>query len=273
MPHIILFMKGAAIGVATLIPGVSGGTMAILLGVYDLMINGISDFLQDWKKYLVPFIELGLGAVTGILLLSSLVSSLLKSYEIPMQFLFIGIILGGLPALIKKSRSMHHQSFDWSYLIVGIILVLLTASTPSALFFAGDSFSWITFALLFICGIVIAVALVLPGISASFLLLVLGMYQSTLTAIQNMDMLFLLPVGLGIVFGTFASAKVIRYFLENYPTKTYLLIIGFVAGSLYELLPSPQHLQASVMIPSILVMALGFLATLALSCSHKKEKS
>lgn len=273
MPHIILFIKGAAIGVATLIPGVSGGTMAILLGVYDLMINGISDFLHDWKKYLLPFAELGLGAITGILLLSSLVSGLLERYEIPMQFLFIGIIIGGLPALIKKSRSMRHQSFDWSYFIVGIILVLLTASTPSAVFSSGDSFSWITFALLFICGIVIAVALVLPGISASFLLLVLGMYQSTLTAIQKMDMLFLLPVGLGVVFGTFASAKVIRYFLVNHPTKTYLLIIGFVAGSLFELLPSPKYLQASVMIPSILLMIVGFLVTFTLSYFSKEDES
>lgn len=271
MPHIMMFLKGAAIGVATLIPGVSGGTMAIILGVYDLMINGISDFLQDWKTYLLPFAELGLGAVTGILLLSSLVSQLLKQYEIPMQFLFIGIIIGGLPTLIKKSRSMRHHSFDWSYFILGAILVLLTASTPSALFSTGTEFTWITFALLFICGIVIAVALVLPGISASFLLLVLGMYQTTLTAIQNMDLGFLLPVGLGVVFGTFASAKIIRYFLENHPSRTYLLIIGFVAGSLFELLPAPKHLQVSIILPSVLLMVLGVLTTYTLSRFSKEE--
>ncbi|WP_160675808.1 DUF368 domain-containing protein [Clostridium sp. C8-1-8] len=238
MKYMSSILKGVFIGIATLVPGVSGGTMAIILGIYDDLIHAIGSFFTDWKKHSLFLFQVGLGGLLGIGLLSKLLESIIDRYPTMMQYLFIGIIIGGLPVLYNKSNIKAKKSkSDFLFLILGFAMVLLLGSDPNTVSTMASGKETSNLLFLFIAGIVIAIALILPGISASFILLTLGLYEITLKAINTQNITFLLPIGLGILVGTLASTKVIEKFLDKHPSKAYMLIIGFVLGSLIAVFP------------------------------------
>ncbi|OPJ56673.1 DUF368 domain-containing protein [Clostridium oryzae] len=256
MKYIMNFLKGVAIGLATLVPGVSGGTMAVILGVYDDLIHAIGSFFEDSKKHAVLLLELGAGAFTALLLFSKLIEAALKNYHFPMSFLFIGVICGGVPVLYKKSRQQERKRNDIIFLIIGFVLVLAMTVEPSATTALATAKGAVSIVFLFIAGIVIAVALILPGISGSFMLLTLGLYQITLRAINERNIPFLIPIGFGAIVGTLATTKAIEKLLQKYPGKTYMLILGFVIGSLIPVFPGmPRGIN---ILTSIMAFIIGF---------------
>lgn len=255
MQYIKNFIKGIAVGIATLVPGVSGGTMAIILGIYDGMIHAVSTFFKEWKKNLIYLMVIALGGGLGILAFSRLLERAITDYPHVMQFLFMGVIIGGLPVLYRKSMA----SGKWStkgviFLVLGFAIVLLMTAEPEAVVDMATTHGVLSLLFLFIAGIILAIALVLPGISGSFMLLVLGLYQLTLNAINTFNIPFLIPLGLGVAAGTFGTAKVLEKFLKKYPHETYMLIIGLVLGSLVQVFPGiPTGYQ-------ILASAIAFIA-------------
>jgi putative membrane protein len=258
MKFFINFFKGLLIGVATLVPGVSGGTMAVILGVYDDLIHAISSFFEDWKKHIILVVELGLGGLTGLVLFSKLLETAIKKYPFVMGFFFIGVIFGGIPVLYKKSTSGGKRNLkDIIFFVIGFVVVLLLSSEPAATTTLATSQGIMSIIFLFIAGIVLAVALILPGISGSFMLYVLGLYSVTLSAINTRNIPFLIPLGIGVVIGTLGTAKTIEKLMEKYPGKTYMLILGFVLGSLLPVFPGiPQGLS---IISSVVALVLGFI--------------
>lgn len=252
------FLKGIAVGVATLVPGVSGGTMAIILGIYDDLIHAISSFFQDWKTHTRLLLEIGFGGLLGILLFSRLLENAISKYPHIMKFLFMGIIIGGLPVLYRKATTYRKsKKGDFVFAILGFIMVLLLSKDPTVTTTMATSQGIVSIVFLFIAGIVMAVALVLPGISGSFMLLVLGLYDVTLNAINDLNIPFLIPFGLGIVVGTLATTKIIESFLQKHPSKAYMLIMGFVVGSLIPVFPGMP--PTSQLIPSVMVFIIGFI--------------
>lgn len=272
----INFLKGIAVGIATLVPGVSGGTMAIVLGIYDDLIHAVGSFFENIKKHTIFLFEVGLGALAALLLFSKLLENVTTKYPVIMGFLFIGIICGGLPVLYKKATAEKQSFTDLIFLVIGFIIVLVMsgeAETTTAMATA-QGLSSVIF--LLIGGIIIAVALILPGISASFMLLALNLYNVTLSAINNRNIPFLVPLGIGIVIGALGTARTIEKLLKRYPGKTYMLILGFVAGSLISVFPREGLLAAVsgkdilTIVLSIVVLVIGFLLITWLS---KKEIS
>lgn len=260
MRYIKNFIKGIAVGIATLVPGVSGGTMSVILGIYDDLIHAISSFFEDWKKHTILLLEIGLGGLAGILLFSPLLEKALNSYPFVMKFFFMGVICGGVPVLYKKSITEKNDKRDLIFLIVGFIIVLLMSSNPSITATLALDQGFVSMIFLFIAGIIIAIALILPGISGSFMLLTLGLYSVTINAINTKNIPFLIPLGLGVMVGTLATTKTIEKLLQKYPSKTYLLILGFVLGSLLPVFPGiPKGLT---IIWSILAFIVGFLIIL-----------
>jgi putative membrane protein len=238
MKFLINFLKGLVIGIATLVPGVSGGTMAVILGVYDDLIHAIGSFFEDWKKHSIILLQIGLGGLAGLLLFSKLLENVLQKYPFGMRFFFIGVIFGGIPVLYKKSTTAAKRSIkDLIFFVIGLVIVLLLSSEPAATTSLATSKGMLSIIFLFIAGIVMAVALILPGISGSFMLFVLGLYSVTLNAINTRNIPFLIPLGIGVVLGTLGTAKTIEKLLEKYPSRTYMLILGFVAGSLLPVFP------------------------------------
>ncbi|ERK29336.1 DUF368 domain-containing protein [Clostridium intestinale] len=237
MGNIVTVIKGVVIGLATLVPGVSGGTMAIILGVYDDLIHSISSFFKDWKKNSLFLIQIGIGAVVGMGAFSKIIEQALVKYENPMIYLFLGIICGGIPVLYKKSLSSERKKSDLMFLVIGFIIVFIMTLQPSAVLTLATNTGVKSTIFLVIAGFIIAVALILPGISTSFMLLTLGLYSITLEAINTFNLAYLVPIGIGAIIGTLSTTKVIENLLEKYPSKTYLLILGFVIGSLLEVFP------------------------------------
>lgn len=265
---LVNFLKGIAIMVSTMVPGVSGGTMAIVLGIYDDLIHAVGSFFENWKKHSILLIELGLGAGVGILLFGRGVEYALNNFPVEMGFLFMGVICGGIPVLFKKAKSSSSRLnlYDFLFLLVGFVIVMLMANPPEETTSMASAGGITSFIFLFIAGIIAAVALILPGISGSFMLLVLGLYNVTINAINTMNIPFLMPLGLGVLVGTLATTKGIEKLLQKFPKQTYMMILGFVAGSIIPVFPGlPTGLQFLTCIP---VFLLGFLLLLWLS---KKE--
>lgn len=258
------FLKGMAVGIATLVPGVSGGTMAVILGIYDELIHAIGSFFENWKKHSLLLLEIGFGSLMGIALFSRFMESTMTRYPYLMQFLFMGIIIGGLPVLYRKSAAgTKRKKGDIIFFVLGLALVLSMSAKPAAVVTMAAGQSFLSMLFLFIAGIVIAVALILPGISGSFVLLVLGLYEITLNAINNLNVIFLVPLVLGVIAGTLATTRIIESFLQKHPSKTYMLIMGFVAGSLISVFPGMP--EASQVVGSVITLVAGFFMILWLS--------
>lgn len=285
MKHIVNFFKGIVVGIATLVPGVSGGTMAIVLGIYDDLIHAVASFFKDIKKHTIFLFEVGLGALLALLLFSRLLENVIEKYPEIMGFLFIGIICGGLPVLYKKATEQKNDWKDFIFLILGFIIVLIMSGDSETTTALATSKGFLSIVFLLIGGIIIAIALILPGISASFMLLTLNLYNVTLSAINNKDIPFLVPLGIGVVVGTLATARAIEKLLIKYPGKTYMLILGFVIGSLIPVFPgipkeilnmntSIEALKQGIfsLIISLGVLIIGFLSITWLSKKEIEEK-
>ena len=289
MEYLKNVIKGIVIGTAMMVPGVSGGTMAIVLGIYDRLVHSVATIFRDFKNNLLFLVQVGIGGAAGVLIFSRLMEGAMTSYPYIMRYLIMGVIIGGQPLLFKKAaesrtgereikararkntacppksrdaaaagkadvlkngpsaQSVWSRASDYIFLALGAAIVMLMSLEPEAMIDMATDGSLTSYIFLVISGFIIAVGVVLPGISWSFMLLVLGMYEITLNAINTFNIPFLIPLGIGIALGTFGTAKAIERFLQKYPRKTYMLIIGFVAGSLAEVYPGiPQGWQLPV---------------------------
>lgn len=273
-----IFYKGFLIGSTMLVPGVSGGSMAMILGIYESLLFSVSSFSKDKKGnsiFLLLFIG---GAGIGMLLLAKPLLGLLESYETPMQCFFIGAVAGGIPAILKQAKIQRITGKHILYLTAGFLLVLGISFFPSEIFSAGISAdggnmttatgSTANYAFLLVAGIIAATALVLPGISVSYFLLVLGLYHELMRAISEFDLKFLLPMGIGIIIGVLLVTKTLELVLKKYPQAAYMTILGFVIGSVIEILPKcPQGMEWLL---SIAAVVLGFFFISTLSTVEEK---
>jgi putative membrane protein len=254
---IINFFKGIAISVSTLVPGVSGGTMAIILGVYDDLIHSIGSFFEDWKKHGLLLLELGFGAIAGIVLFAPLIERTINNYPIETGFFFMGVVFGGVPVIYKRATLKGNNAFDYIYLIIGLVIALAMSREPEAATAMATAGGGKSIIFLILAGIIIAIALILPGISGSFMLLILGLYDVTLNAINTLNIPFLIPLGIGCVIGTITTTKTIERLLNKHPGKTYMLILGFVLGSILPIYPGlPVGIN---LVYALLALCLGFL--------------
>lgn len=241
MDNLKNFLKGIVIGGTTMVPGVSGGTMALILGLYNRIIHSISSFFKDLKNNVVFLSVVGSGAVVGLVLVAGIISYSIDNFYFPSMFLFLGVVLGGMPVLYKEANVGDKKKTDWIYFILGALLIggliFFDRTYDGSLFEISDSLNLFKVLFLFLSGIIIAIALILPGISTSFLLLTLGLYQPIVDAIKNVNLIFLLPIVLGVLFGVITTTKILEKFMQEKPRKTYLLIIGFVVASMVEVFP------------------------------------
>lgn len=230
---------GMMIGATDVIPGISGGTIALLLGIYERLIDAINGFFsRNWKKQLGFLIPLGVGMITAIFLFANVIEWLFIHYPGPTQFFFLGLILGVVPYLLykadaKKSFGMKHIAL----MIVGIGLISLLGFLSVG---DGEIISDITpstYALLFISGMIGSSAMILPGISGSFMLVVLGVYPTVIAAISNFQFNIILVTGFGIALGFIVMSRIVGYFLRNHFTLTFAATIGLVLGSVLIVFP------------------------------------
>lgn len=246
--------KGLVVGASMLVPGVSGGTTAIILGIYDDLIHAVSGFFRAIRQNALFLLLFCVGAGIGMLLFARAILFAVETWRFPMMYFFIGAIFGSLPMLYKQATVKKFSVLYPIFALLGVAIVLSLGFLPKPEG-AFESGGLANIGMTLASGIIIAIALILPGISTSHMLLVLGMYQPTLKAIETLDVAFLLPIVVGVGIGIILTTRLLELALEKFPQFAYFAIMGFVLGSI----ASPEVFPG---IPSGL-MILGCLATFA----------
>lgn len=266
MKNIILALKGMIIGVANIIPGVSGGTLMITLGLYEEIIDTISHFFKNWKKNLKFIIPIGIGMVLSVLLLSKVISLSLDKFPFATTLFFIGLIIGGVPLLWKRCKASSKKMSNWFVFLITFGIILTFAFLKEGSYEVNlTSLEMIDYLKLFFVGIISAATMIIPGISGSFVLMLLGYYKPIVDTIKNLtdfsllgqNLLILVPFGIGIIVGIIGVSKLIEYLLHKYPVKTYYGVLGFVLASIVAIILPLLNVQ-----PSIIEVIIGIILTI-----------
>lgn len=240
---LILLLKGFLIGIAFIIPGVSGGSLAIYLGVYDKLIYSITHVFKELKKSILFLLPLGIGLFLSIILFAKLLGLLIALNSVITLSFFIGLLLGGIPSLYQKIKDKKKSissiiSFSVSFIIVLLLLFGKLGNISSAI----DTFDFnaITYLLIFGLGFISAVTMIVPGVSGSALLITLGFYTAIVTNVVGNILDFtqftynlkvVIPFGLGAILGVFIVSKFIEISMKKFFVQTYSAIIGFIFSS------------------------------------------
>lgn len=258
MNAIFDIVKGILMGIANIIPGVSGGTMAVSLGVYDKLIGAISHIFQDIRKSIATLFPILIGMAIGIVGFTYIIQYLLGYHPFPTALAFIGLILGGLPSLcssyaqsVQKSRRGHgpvrlitplNAVLFVLFAVLVIVMALASTGSEGRTAFTTDP---MTLIILFFVGMIAAATMIIPGVSGSLVLMILGYYYgilSTITAfidgLRAMDLpavihntILLVPFGVGVLLGIFLVSKLIEYLFNRHAAPTYSAIIGLIVAS------------------------------------------
>lgn len=250
-------MNGFCMALADSVPGVSGGTVAFIMGFYDRFIGSIHDLafgkMKEKKAALVYLAKLGVGWIIGMVMAVIILSALFESHIYVVSSLFIGFIAGAIPLIVKEEKeSMKEVSKGILFCLIGIMLVVgitwANGSVGGALMNLGE-FSIGAAIKLFFIGMIAISAMFLPGISGSTLLLIFGAYIPVITAVKgilSLDFSYvpcMLFFGCGVLTGTVTVVKAIKVCLENYRTQTVYMILGMMIGSFYAIIMGPTTLE------------------------------
>ena len=253
-----ILINGLVIGSTMTLPGVSGGSMAMVLGIYDRLLKHVSEITKYPKESLTFLLWFAAGAGSGAFLFSRGISWLLTTRaEGILCFFFLGAVSGGIPMILKSASVSRIRGRELICILTGILTALLIALIPQGMFAPGTENTPMHLLFQLAGGFIIAVALVLPGISASQMLYMLGIYESTLKAISSLDILALLPLAVGGIMGTYLTARILEQLIKKHREATFLMILGFMLASLPELLPG--HLAQENLLFCVMALAAGFI--------------
>lgn len=241
---------GVAMGAADVVPGVSGGTMAFILGVYDPLLNAIKSINLEFLgmvlrgRFVAAFkhinggflLALGSGILVALLSLAHLISWLLEFHPVPLFAFFFGLVLASIIAVSTHVR--WNASMAVACVLGTLIAYFIVRLVPMQM--PNDPLT------LFLCASVAIMAMILPGISGSFILFVLGQYKYVLDAVKSFDVITLLPFVAGVAFGLLAFVRVLSWLLRRHHQVTITLLIGFMIGSLWKIWPFRAVLEVAI---------------------------
>ena len=250
-----LLWKGALFGLANIIPGVSGGTLAVITGVYDDFMEAVSHLFKHWKFLFFYLLGAGVGIIGG----SFSLEKLFELWPQPTLFCFMGFIIGGIPLLWKRSGLSFRKGAGW---LVGFLLAFCVVVLMRFVFNPAETepVTELTFSagiVIFVSAAAAASAMVIPGISGSFILLLLGMYTTFVGAVTDMNIAVILVILAGVATGLLLTARIISFFLKRFHRGTYAVILGLVIGSVFALWPG---IPSGILILSSVIALAGGIA-------------
>lgn len=277
--HVINGLKGSLIGAANTIPGVSGGTIAVVTRIYDELIASVGGFFKTgWKKNTAFLLPIILGVVVGIFVFAQVVDFFLVRYEVETAFFFMGLILGSLPALFKITL---REDFRPGYVIpfilsLGILVAMAVAGRPPST----EPITTVTLqtgVLIFLTGVISSATMIIPGVSGSFVMLLIGMYSTFIRAVGDLNFPVLGVLVPGFVIGIVVVSKLINLLLKRYHAVSYWAIMGLVLGSVLAIWP--RAVDESWIVPrtpaglflSIAALAAGFALAFFLGSDRKSR--
>lgn len=281
MKAIKSILKGMVIGIANIIPGVSGGTMMVSMGIYDKLIHCITHLFKEFKKSVLFLLPIAIGMAIAIAGGSLGLEVLFEKFPVQTNLLFIGLILGGLPAIWKNVKG---NSIRGGHIIAFLIFFILVAGLALLGEREGNaadlSLSLISIIKLFAVGVIAAATMVIPGVSGSMMLLLMGYYNPIINSINDFlralvafDMNgiltgigILLPFGIGVIVGIFAIAKVIEFVFNKFPLYAYWAIIGLIVASPIAIIAMGSFPALTIVnvLTGLVAMALGVFVAMKL---------
>lgn len=237
MEHFINVLKGVVIGIANAIPGVSGGTMMVIMKVFDRILGAVS--IKKLKENFVFLVTIVLGMGIGILLSSLVLDYCFENFYVQTQFFFMGVVLGSLPMIYKEATKekklapVHIIPFAIGLGVIIGVTVISQSMDNSVI----ESLNVSNFFYLVVVSIIAAAAMIMPGLSGSLVLLILGGYQTAITAVAEMNIPILIPIAIGVLLGIVLCAKLITICLKKWQRGTYAVILGLIVGSFYAIWP------------------------------------
>jgi putative membrane protein len=283
MHELRLFLIGAAMGVANIIPGVSGGTIAVVFGIYEDLMEALGNFLTDKEKrwqYVRFLIVLFAGALLSIISLARVLSWSFENYPLPTVYFFLGLIIGSIPVVIKSHSDMQPSIQRVIAFLAGLSAVIVLAlmqqgsggASGSAEINSLDIGDYIYF---IFSGAIAASAMIIPGVSGSFILILLGIYWKVLGALSGLtstlindgfsaEMVTKISVlgslFIGVVIGILVFSKIMSWALKSHPAVTMYLILGLIVGSLYQIFPGFEMSIQGII--SLITLAIGIMISL-----------
>ena len=270
MKYLIDILKGAAVGIANIIPGVSGGTMAVITGIYEKLIDIIGNILSHLKswtklkedlKFIIP---IGIGAIVGIVGFSKILEWLLTSYEMPTLYCFLGLIIGSLPLIFKNAND---KGFNIKYIIpfivTTVLMILLNMISVDETILVEFGKTPIDMLKLVGYGFVAAGTMIIPGISGTAIFIMMGVYNAILAAVSSLNIIVLIPFAIGVGIGIIIVSKIIDMLLAKFYGYTYYAILGFIIGSIIFIFPGFAFSLTGLV--SVITFVVGFTVSFMVS--------
>ena len=254
---------GTAIGIGCVLPGVSGGVIAISMGLYEKMVAAIKQLFSAFKKNFLFLLPIGIGCAAGVLLTSNVLKLIIDRYESELFALFAGFVIGSFPSLFEETRQSGKIRFSVSNVAIMIgtfvvIVLLEILDTNAAAEAAGMEASGLTPVEAMIAGAILSIGVVIPGLSSSFLLVYFGMYKPVLAAIAEINLSVLFFAGIGFAVLGLLLILLMHFLLSRYHVKTYFGIIGVAAGTIALIIPSiARHFTWICVLLFVLGTAIG----------------
>jgi len=228
------FIVGTIIGIVAMVPGLSGAVLAVCLGVYERLIADLADLRHKLKEDFVFILLIGIGILAGTFIVSFGLEYVLENYEAVAYLFFTGLIIGQFPSLLKQTdRTKPVTKTNILALVIGLCIMVvmgaLIAAEESEVVFDHDLMAYLC---MIGIGFVFAISHLVPGISGTTIMVVLGVMTTLTTAITNLDIAFLIPICLGLLLGVLSFAKVVHHSIVNHRNTTYSLVIGLTIGSI-----------------------------------------
>ena len=248
-------VKGIFIGAGAIVPGVSSGVLCVIFGIYEKLLDAVLNFFKDIKqniKFLFPIV---LGVGIGVLLFSNMLNYLLYEFPIQTKSIFIGLIIGTIPSLIREVNEKEtFKPQNVMYLLIALAIGIITVVLENRMHIITNVDN-MSIMYLVMCGAIMSVGIVVPGVSSTIILMLLGVYSVYLQSVANLYLPVLIPLGIGLILGSIIVMKLTKKLLETYYSQTFYSIIGFTIGSIFVLLPQGMTVIEQVL--CVLCIILG----------------
>ncbi len=266
---LLKFLKGMLIGTGAILPGVSGGALAAVFGLYERLIDFIANITKDFKNNFLYFLPVGLGGVAGIFLLSIALSYLFEHAETQILWFFVGCIVGILPSLFKQAQKKGKKNTDYIIMVfsAALLLVILRKLDNTGINALPLNFyTWI------FAGAIFALGLIIPGLSPSNFLVYLGIYKPMTDGIKNLDFSIIIPMGIGAVIILLLLSKLINFIFIKAYSQMFHFIIGVVIASTIMIIPFNSSYTLAIGIVCVITCMAGIILGLFMNKLEEEYK-
>ncbi len=245
--------KGILIGIGAVVPGISSGVLCVIFGIYEKLIDSVLGIFKDFKKNILFLLPIILGTIIGFLLFGNILNYAFTNFEAECKLLFLGLILGSVPSLIKDTNSkspfkLYYIIYTIFAFLFGLLLFLLESKMNNLSSISNCNTLYLIFS-----GFAMSAGIIIPGVSSTVILMCFGIYNVYLQSLATLNLSILIPIGFGCLIGGFIFLLLIRFLFKKHYSQTSYSIIGFVLGSVFVLVPN------SFSFCSVILFFVGFI--------------